>query len=117
MNLLLFGGIVITSEIDFSQFFCWNEDCPDYGIKNQGNIVFKLTFRILAFLYKSTTQIYHFDEFLLIKWPISKNNYPKLAGVRNVHLKRYTVKITMHFLNVKPVNLILVKQEVLYFSN
>ena len=41
MGLLLFGGIEITSEIDFSQFFCWNEDCPDYGIKNQGNIVFK----------------------------------------------------------------------------
>jgi transposase-like protein len=41
LNLLLFGGIVITSEIDLSQFFCWNEDCPDYGIKNQGNIVLK----------------------------------------------------------------------------
>ncbi|WP_229389261.1 hypothetical protein [Methanosarcina sp. DH2] len=41
MNLLLFGGIEITSEIDFSQFFCWNKDCPDYGIKNQGNIAFK----------------------------------------------------------------------------
>ena len=41
MDLLLFGGIKITSEIDFSPFFCWNKDCPDYGIKNQGNIVFK----------------------------------------------------------------------------
>ena len=41
MTLLLFGGIVIASEIDFSQFFCWNKDCPDYGIKNQGNITFK----------------------------------------------------------------------------
>jgi len=41
LNLLLFGDIVITSEIDFSQFFCWNEDCSDYGIKNQGNIVLK----------------------------------------------------------------------------
>lgn len=41
MNLLLFGGILITSEIDFSQFFCWNKDCTDYGIKNQGNIVLK----------------------------------------------------------------------------
>jgi len=41
LDLLLFGGIVITSEIDFSQFFCWNEDCPDYGIKNQGNIFLK----------------------------------------------------------------------------
>jgi hypothetical protein len=39
--LLLFGGIGITSEIDFSQFFCLNKDCPGYGIKNQGNIVFK----------------------------------------------------------------------------
>ena len=47
-------------------------------------IVRILTFRILAFLYKLTTQICHFDEFLLIKWPISKNHYPKLAGVRNV---------------------------------
>ena len=34
-------GIKITSELDFSQFFCWNIDCPDYGIKNQRNIVFK----------------------------------------------------------------------------
>jgi hypothetical protein len=41
LNLLLFGGIGITSEIDFSQSFCWNKDCPDYGIKNQGNIVLK----------------------------------------------------------------------------
>jgi transposase-like protein len=41
LNLLLFEGIVITSEIDFSQFFCWNENCPDCGIKNQGNIVLK----------------------------------------------------------------------------
>jgi len=49
----------------------------------------KLTFRILAFLYKLTTQICHFDEFLLIKWPISKNYYPKLAGVRNVHETKY----------------------------
>ena len=38
---MLFGGIEIASEIDFSQFFCWNKDCPDYGIKNQGNITFK----------------------------------------------------------------------------
>jgi len=37
----MFGGILITSEIDFSQFFCWNKDCPDYGINNQGNIVLK----------------------------------------------------------------------------
>ncbi|MHB8101080.1 MAG: hypothetical protein ACYDEF_02635 [Methanosarcina sp.] len=41
LNLLLVGGIGITSKIDFSQFFCWNKDCSDYGIKNQGNIVFK----------------------------------------------------------------------------
>jgi hypothetical protein len=25
----------------FSQFFCWNKVCPDYGINNQGNIVLK----------------------------------------------------------------------------
>ena len=25
----------------FHNFFCWNKDCPDYGIKNKGNIVFK----------------------------------------------------------------------------
>ena len=41
MSLLLLGGIGITSDIDFSQYFCWNKDCPDYGVKNQGNIVFK----------------------------------------------------------------------------
>jgi hypothetical protein len=41
LNLLLFWGIEITSEIDFSQFFSWNKDYPDYGIKNQRNIVFK----------------------------------------------------------------------------
>ena len=29
---IIIGGIGITSEIDFSQFFCWNKDCPDYGI-------------------------------------------------------------------------------------
>jgi len=34
LDLLLFGGIVITSEIDLSQFFCWNEDCPDYRIRS-----------------------------------------------------------------------------------
>ena len=41
LDLLFIWGIVITSEIDLSQFFCWNEDCPDYGIKNQGNIFLK----------------------------------------------------------------------------
>jgi len=41
LSLLLFGGILITFEIDFSQYFCWNKDCTDYGIKNQGNIVLK----------------------------------------------------------------------------
>jgi hypothetical protein len=35
LDLLLFGGIGITSEIDFSQFCRWKKDCPDYGIKNQ----------------------------------------------------------------------------------
>ena len=34
-------GVEITSEIDFSQFCCLNKDCPDYGMKNQGNIVLK----------------------------------------------------------------------------
>ena len=38
---IIIGGIGITFEIDFSQFFCWNKGCPDYGIKNQGNIVLK----------------------------------------------------------------------------
>ena len=41
MNLLFFGGIRITSELDFSQFFCCNKDCADYGLKSQGNIVLK----------------------------------------------------------------------------
>jgi hypothetical protein len=31
--------------------------------------------------------------------------------------KRYIVKITMRFLNVKPVNVVLVKPEVQYFLN
>jgi transposase-like protein len=35
------GGLEITSEIDFSQFCCWNKDCPDYGIKNHENVVLK----------------------------------------------------------------------------
>ena len=35
------GGVEITSEIDFSQFCYLNKDCPDYGLKNQGNIVLK----------------------------------------------------------------------------
>ena len=62
----------------------------------------KLTFRILAFLYKLTTQICHFDEFLLIKWPISKNYYPKLAGVRNVHSHGFVAKIAfwLEFCNI-----------------
>lgn len=41
MNSILFGGVEITSEIDLSQFCCLNKDCPYYGMKNQGNIVFK----------------------------------------------------------------------------
>jgi hypothetical protein len=41
LNLLFIGGIGITSEIDFSHLSCWNKDCTEYGIKNQGNIVFK----------------------------------------------------------------------------
>jgi hypothetical protein len=35
------GGVEITYEIDFSQFCCLNKDCPDYRMKNQGNIVLK----------------------------------------------------------------------------
>ena len=31
----------MTFEIDLSQFWCWNEKCPDYGKKGQGNIVIK----------------------------------------------------------------------------
>ena len=26
------------NEIDTSKFFCWNEKCPEYNKKNQGNI-------------------------------------------------------------------------------
>ncbi len=44
----------------------------------------KPTFRILAFLYKFTTQMCHFDKYILIKWPRSRDYYPILAGVRNV---------------------------------
>ena len=40
-SIIVYGGVEITSEIDLSQFFCLNKDCPDYGMKNQGNIVFK----------------------------------------------------------------------------
>ena len=31
----------MTSEIDLSQFWCWNEECPDYGKQDHGNIVIK----------------------------------------------------------------------------
>jgi hypothetical protein len=41
LNLLLFGGIGITSGIDFSRFCFWNKNCPDDGMKNQENIVLK----------------------------------------------------------------------------
>jgi hypothetical protein len=68
-NSIIVGGVEITSEIDLSQFCCLNKDCPDFGVKNQGNIAFK--------------EIY------------GKN--------------------TMYFLNVKPVSVALVKQEVLHF--
>ncbi|WP_129582634.1 hypothetical protein [Methanolobus psychrotolerans] len=30
-----------TSEIDLPEFCCLNADCPDYGLKDQGNIVLK----------------------------------------------------------------------------
>ncbi len=29
------------SNIDTSEFWCWNEECPDYGKKGKGNIVLK----------------------------------------------------------------------------
>lgn len=28
-------------EIELSEFWCWNKDCPDYGKKGNGNIVLK----------------------------------------------------------------------------
>jgi len=28
-----------SEEIDISEFWCWNEDCPDYGKNGKGNIV------------------------------------------------------------------------------
>ena len=31
----------MVSEIDLSQFWCWNEECPDYGKQDHGNIVIK----------------------------------------------------------------------------
>ena len=31
----------MTSEIDLSQFWCWNEECPDYGKQGHGNIIIK----------------------------------------------------------------------------
>jgi transposase-like protein len=31
----------MASELDISQFWCWNKDCMDYGIKEKGNIVLK----------------------------------------------------------------------------
>ena len=31
----------MSSDIDVSDFWCWNEECPDYGKKGQGNIRFK----------------------------------------------------------------------------
>jgi len=49
-----------------------------------GEVVLQPTFRILAFLYKFTTQMCHFDKYILIKWPASRDYYPILAGVRNV---------------------------------
>ena len=77
LNLLLVGGIGITSKIDFSQFFCWNKDCSDYGIKNQGNIVFKdlygknnqalLKFKIVGIAFVKQKVQYFTDSTLLRK--------------------------------------------------
>ena len=30
-----------SKETDVSEFWCWNEECPDYGKKEQENIVSK----------------------------------------------------------------------------
>ena len=34
-------GMVMHSDIDISEFWCWNEECPNYGKKGQGNIFLK----------------------------------------------------------------------------
>jgi uncharacterized membrane protein len=39
--------------------------------ENLQHISLASTIRILAFLYKFTTQMCHFDKYTLIKWPIS----------------------------------------------
>jgi hypothetical protein len=31
----------MASDLDLSQFWCWNKDCKDYGIKEKSNIVLK----------------------------------------------------------------------------
>lgn len=34
-------GMDMNSDIDISELWCWNEDCPDYGTKGKGNIFLK----------------------------------------------------------------------------
>ncbi len=53
------------------------------------------TFRILAFLYKFTTRVCHFDKYILIKWPTSRDYYPILAGMRNVRCIKKQAFITL----------------------
>ena len=36
-----FKGVAMQSGLDVSEFWCWNNGCPDYGKKCAGNIVFK----------------------------------------------------------------------------
>ncbi len=40
-NQFLMEGGEITSEIDLAEFCCLNGDCPDYGLKGQGNTMLK----------------------------------------------------------------------------
>jgi len=40
-NVKLYQGVAMSDGIDTSQFWCWHEDCQDYGKGGAGNIVFK----------------------------------------------------------------------------
>jgi len=53
----------MTSETDLSQFWCWNEECPDYGKQGQGNIVIKQRYgKDNRALLKCRTCKDHFSE-------------------------------------------------------
>ena len=56
----------MTSEIDLSQFWCWNEECPDYEKQSQGNIVIK--------------QRYGKDNRALLKCRTCKDYFSKTRG-------------------------------------